>query len=145
MGILEAFATDNLTVEPVSHKGSEEYEKAKALSYKLNEELCSKLNEEQKKLLEEYLDAYADENHLYAVDRFVAGYRLGVLMTTEVYAGKQDPLSEKELQKILAKQDDSHQDDDHQDNNHQDNNHSDNNHMDNNHPDNNHAIKKTAN
>lgn len=94
--ILEAFATENLSVEPVILEGGTEYQRARNLYADLGEQLLAKLNEEEKELLEKYTDAVADENHLYSVERFIDGYRLGVLMTMEVFTGGRDLVLKKE-------------------------------------------------
>lgn len=94
--ILEAFATENLSVEPVILKGGTEYQRAKNLYADLGEQLLAKLNEEEKELLEKYTDAMADKSHFYSVERFIDGYRLGVLMTMEVFAGGRDLILSKE-------------------------------------------------
>lgn len=88
--ILDALATDNLSLMPSFYEGSAEYRRARNLFADLGEELLTRLNEEEKKLLEDYTSAQADESQIYSVDRFVTGYRLGVLMTMEVFAGKND-------------------------------------------------------
>ena len=90
--ILDAFAMDNLSTEPAIYQGSPEYEKARKRFCDLGEQLLARLNQEEKTLLEEYTSAQSEENSLYAVERFVRGYRLGVLMTMEVFAGGSDLL-----------------------------------------------------
>ena len=85
--ILEAFADDNLCINPTNYKGSPEYRKAFKLMCKSAEELENKLNDEEKKLFEQFRDAQADESCIYNVDRFVRGYRVGVLIMFEVFAG----------------------------------------------------------
>lgn len=83
--ILTAFADENLVIDPIFYKGNAEYQKALSTVYKLSEELEEKLNEEEKKKFEQFRDANEILNHIYARDRFSDGYRLGVLMTAEVY------------------------------------------------------------
>lgn len=87
--VLEAFATGNLTVEPAIYEGSEEYNKARELYCSLGEELHAKLNAEERELLDRYTDAHLEESYLYSMDRFVTGYRLGVLMMMEVFNGRE--------------------------------------------------------
>ena len=93
--ILEAFATENLSVEPVTLEGGTEYQRARNLYADLGEQLLAKLNKEEKELLEKYTDAMAEESHLYSVERFIDGYRLGVLMTMEVFTGGRDLILKK--------------------------------------------------
>ena len=58
--------------------------------YKTAEELAAKLNDEEKKLFEQFRDAQADENHLYQLDVFKRGFRIAVLMLFEVFAAGED-------------------------------------------------------
>ena len=88
--ILDAFADDELCVNPTTYKGSREYRKAIDTMYKTAEELAAKLNDEEKKLFEQFRDAQADENHLYQLDAFKRGFRIAVLMLFEVFAAGED-------------------------------------------------------
>lgn len=85
--ILEALAEDNLCINPATFKGNSEYRKAIRAMCDTAEELENKLNGEEKELFEQYRNAQADESHIYNVDRFVTGYRVGVLMMFEVFSG----------------------------------------------------------
>ena len=88
--ILDAFADDELCVNNTTYKGSREYRKAIDTMYKTAEELAAKLNDEEKKLFEQFRDAQADENHLYQLDVFKRGFRIAVLMLFEVFAAGED-------------------------------------------------------
>ena len=88
--ILDAFADDELTVNPTIYKGSPEYRKAVDTMYKTAETLDAKLNDEEKKLFERFRDAQEDENHLYQLDVFNRGFRIAVLMLFEVFAAGKD-------------------------------------------------------
>lgn len=88
--ILDAFADDELCVNPTTYKGSREYRKAIDTMYKTAEELAANLNDEEKKLFEQFRDAQADENHLYQLDVFKRGFRIAVLMLFEVFAAGED-------------------------------------------------------
>lgn len=88
--ILEALGDDNLCINPTFYDGSPAYKEAIKVMYGAVEILEKKLNEEEKKLFDQYCDAQSDANHIYQVDRFVCGYRLGVLMMVEVFAGTSD-------------------------------------------------------
>ena len=50
----------------------------------------AKLNEEEQKMLDDYSTAQTEESLLYGNDRFVKGFRLGVLMMMEVITDKDD-------------------------------------------------------
>ena len=88
--ILDAFADDELCVNPTTYKGSREYRKAIDTMYKTAEGLAANLNDEEKKLFEQFRDAQADENHLYQLDVFNRGFRIAVLMLFEVFAAGED-------------------------------------------------------
>ena len=82
---LRAFASDQLQVIEVTETRSPKRKQLIDESYKIQSELEQKLNSEEKELLERLLDINTDENTLYAEDKFIRGYRLGVLMTMEVF------------------------------------------------------------
>ncbi len=84
---LRAFVSDQLQVNKVTETRSPKRKKLIDEGYKLFTELEQKLNSEEKELLERLLDINADENTLCAEDRVILGYRLGVLMTMEVFTG----------------------------------------------------------
>lgn len=86
---LRAFASEQLQVIEVTETRSPKRKRLLDESYKLHTELEEKLNSEEKELLERLLDVNADENALYGEDKFIRGYRLGVLMTMEVFAGQE--------------------------------------------------------
>ena len=88
--ILDAFADDELCVNPTTYEGSHEYKKAIDTMYKTAEALDMKLNDEEKKLFEQFRDAQADGNHLYQLDVFKRGFRIAVLMMFEVFAASKD-------------------------------------------------------
>ena len=88
--ILDAFAGDELCVNPAVYKGSLEYRKAVDKMYKTAEALEAKLNDEEKKLFEQFLDAQGDENRLYQLGVFNRGFRIAVLMLFEVFTAGED-------------------------------------------------------
>lgn len=88
--ILEAIATDHLCVEPEIYKSSSELRRARNRYCDFGEKLMAKLNEEDQKLLEDYSTARTEENVLYGNDRFIKGFRLGVLMMMEIVMNEDD-------------------------------------------------------
>lgn len=84
--ILEAFANDALRVETDAEKRSKEHQKVWELSSRLQDELEKGLRQQEKELFGELMDAMASESSCYAQERFIYGYRLGVLMTMEVFS-----------------------------------------------------------
>lgn len=88
--ILEALATDHLCVEPAIYKSNSKLRKARNRYCDLGEKLMAKLNEEDQKMLEDYNAARTEESVLYGNDRFIKGFRLGVLMMMEVVMNEDD-------------------------------------------------------
>lgn len=88
--ILDAFADDELSVNPSLYNGSARYRQAVDKMCEAAEALEAKLNDEEKKLFEQFRDAQGDESHLYQVDVFSRGFRIAVLMLFEVFAAGKD-------------------------------------------------------
>lgn len=86
--ILEAFADDELCIEPAYMELSPQRKKLLDQCDELLTKLNEKLNDEEQELLTRIINTILDENHLHARDKFIRGYRLGVLMTTEVFTGQ---------------------------------------------------------
>ena len=82
--ILEAFAEGELHVIPSNEIQSPKHQELFDKVCKLQEKLEEKLNSEEKELLDELMDAVAEESSCYAQSKFIRGYRLGSLMTMEV-------------------------------------------------------------
>ena len=90
--ILEAFANDELCIEPEYVELSPQRKKLLDQCDDLLTRLNEKLNDEEQELLTRIINTILDENLLHARDKFIRGYRLGVLMTTEVFT-EQDSYS----------------------------------------------------
>lgn len=91
--ILEEFAQGNINPEPRFLRHNSEYEKAvKALS-EAEKKLDAVLDDNGRELLKALIDAQGKVSHLSNTDKFIYGYRLGVLMTMEVFDGKADLLT----------------------------------------------------
>ena len=82
--ILEAFAEEDLAVVPVTYRGNPQYREATDTMGRLAKQLREKLDEEGNQLFEQFCDAQAKAEWIYARDRFIAGYRTGILMMTEI-------------------------------------------------------------
>ena len=93
---LKTFVNDELRVNAVSGKRSPEHQKIVERGYALHGKLEEKLNDEEKELLEELVCTLNEEGCRYAEDEFIRGYRLGVLMTMEVFSGQETFFSEGE-------------------------------------------------
>ena len=83
--ILEAFLTDQLHVDSVTEKRSPEHQKLCEKWYNLQEKLSKTLNSEEKELLTELVDTLFQEGSFDAQKKFERGFRLGVLMTAEIF------------------------------------------------------------
>lgn len=84
--ILEAFANDSLRVEADVEKRSKDHQRVWELTSRLQDELEERLGQKEKELFEKLMDTMASESSYYAQERFIYGYRLGVLMTMEVFS-----------------------------------------------------------
>ena len=93
--ILEAFAEGELHVIPSNEIQSPKHQELFDKVCKLQEKLEEKLNSEEKKLLDELMDAVAEESCCYAQSKFIRGYRLGALMTMEVMSDQETFLGRK--------------------------------------------------
>lgn len=88
--LLEAFAENELSVIPVTYKGNAQYQEAVDSMCRLAEQLSEKLDEEGNQLFEKFRNAQAKAEWNYARDRFIDGYRTGVLMMTEIFTESDD-------------------------------------------------------
>ena len=88
--ILEHFAYGNISPEPRTFKRDSHYGRTMKILSDSEEKLLSLLDGELKDTLKQFSDAQAEISLLSGVDRFMYGYKLGVLMTMEVFNGKGD-------------------------------------------------------
>lgn len=86
---LRAFAQDELELEPVTDYDSEETKAARERAGELEDRLWETLQAEQRRAYEEFMDAQLEAEYLYSIDRLILGYRLGVLMTVEVFTDRE--------------------------------------------------------
>lgn len=93
--ILETFAGDELHVIPSDEIQSPKHQELFDKVCKLQEKLEEKLNSEEKELLNELMDAVAEEHCCYAQGKFIRGYRLGALMTMEIMSDQETFLGRK--------------------------------------------------
>jgi len=88
--ILEEFAYGNISPEPRFFKKDSHYGRTMKILSDSEEKLLSVLDGELKDTLKKFSEAQAEISLLSGVDRFMYGYRLGVLMTMEVFNSKDD-------------------------------------------------------
>lgn len=82
--ILDAIASDRFCVAQEIYQGSMEYRKARDRYCILGDQLLERLDEEDKKLFQDYSDAQLHESILHGDAQFVRGFRVGALMMMEV-------------------------------------------------------------
>ncbi len=88
--ILEALADENLQLvkRPIDHDSETSQEMIKL--GKLRTVFEEALSDEDKETFQNLKNTSDSVNLNYATERFIAGFRLGVLMITEVFAGSDD-------------------------------------------------------
>ena len=84
--ILDAFAENELYATEVIEKRSPQRQRLIEKSDELHSKLEQKLNSEDNELLEQLLEVIFDESYCYAQANFIRGYRLGILMATEIFS-----------------------------------------------------------
>ena len=94
--ILENFAYGNIDPNVGIIKKGSKYERAMKTITDCEDRLLSMLDGESKKLLVQFSSAQAEVNAISNTDKFIYGYRLGVLMTMEVFTGTEDSMFGKE-------------------------------------------------
>ena len=87
--ILREFALGNISMDGSIKKDSE-YARAARKMVDYEEKLKFALNEEHKEMVDNFINAHDEVNLIEANEKFVCGYRLGVLMTMEVFNGIED-------------------------------------------------------
>jgi len=83
--ILEEFAHDNLTSEPQASWKKPEYKELVSLVNRNKEKLLARLNEEEKEMLEKYTDAQLEQHAIENNDRFIHGFKMGLILTAEAF------------------------------------------------------------
>lgn len=94
--ILDAFVGGQLHVNAAVEKRTSHHQHLCEQVEILQNKLGKKLNGEDRELLQELTDTYFDESCCDAHNNFVRGYRLGVLMTMEVFWGQGSFLGDDE-------------------------------------------------
>ena len=82
--ILRAFAFNELDLVEAA-----DYEAAREKADRLEDLFLETLQAEQRGAYEQFRDAQLEEEYLYNIDRLILGYRLGVLMTMEVFTDRE--------------------------------------------------------
>jgi len=88
--ILEEFAQGNISTGELPYNPDSHYGRIMGVLVECEYRLDSILNEDGKEIFEEYNKSQMEMEALIGINKFISGYRLGVLMTTEVFNGKND-------------------------------------------------------
>jgi hypothetical protein len=87
--ILYDFACGNLSPEQRVFKKGSRYGRAMNVLSDSEEKLLSALDGELREAFKQFSEAQSEISHLSDIDKFICGYRLGVLMTMEVFNYKE--------------------------------------------------------
>ena len=90
--ILEQFANGNIAPDVGTFKSGTPYARAVEIVASSEDKLLSKLEDELKEVFEKLMDAQMEAVLISNNDKFIYGYRLGVLMTMEVFTGRRDAI-----------------------------------------------------
>lgn len=86
--VLEEFARGNISPEACFFERNSHYGRMVKKLTDAEDELLASLDEKQKRLFQTFTDAQTEIGLSSEASRFVYGYRLGVLMTVEVFEGQ---------------------------------------------------------
>ncbi len=86
--ILTAFLTDQLRVDSGTEKRTPEHQELCEKGNELEEQLAEMLNDKQKSILTELVETFFDESCCAEQVKFERGFRLGVLITSEIFYGQ---------------------------------------------------------
>ena len=90
--ILEEFANGNISPDIGTFKKNSPYSHALRSVVDYQDKLLSKLDDESKEIFDKLIYAQLEATSISNNDKFIYGYRLGVLMTMEVFTGRKDEI-----------------------------------------------------
>jgi len=90
--ILEAFAFGYINPDMGTVKKDSQYGNIMQTISDYENELLSMLDDKSKQLFVKLSSAQSEASSIVNVDKFIYGYRLGVLMTMEVFKGNEDAI-----------------------------------------------------
>ena len=89
--VLEEFACGNITQDVVYYrKNSPDLDRIMGTLCDSEDKLMSVLDGELKQTFKHLIEAQMESSYVEGTNRFICGYRLGVLMTMEVFYGKDE-------------------------------------------------------
>lgn len=83
--ILEEFAHGNIPSESHTFKPDSRYGKALRAACDAETVLSGKLSDEDKPILQKFVDAQCELHRLTSTQNFIYGYKLGLMMTAEAF------------------------------------------------------------
>ena len=86
--ILTAFLTDQLRVDSCTERRSPEHQELCEKGNELQDQLAKMLNDKQKSILTELVETLFAESCWAEQVKFERGFRLGVLITSEIFYGQ---------------------------------------------------------
>ena len=95
--ILEEFAYGNINPNDGTIPKGSHYEIITNLISTIEQKLLTALDGETKELLIKFSSAHLEANTISNNDKFIYGYRLGVLMTMEVFQDKDNAIFGREV------------------------------------------------
>ena len=90
LSILEEFVRGNISPEPRFYNPGSSYGRIMEALVECENKLESALNEEAKELFEKFNKSQIEMEILTGINKFIYGYRLGVLMATQAFNSKID-------------------------------------------------------
>jgi len=90
--ILEEFARGNISPNVGSIRRGTHYDRTMKALVENENKLTEGLVEELQDTMKQYIDLQAEANLISTTDSFIYGYRLGVLMTMEVFNGNDNAI-----------------------------------------------------
>ena len=94
--VLEALVYGEISPLEDTLDGDSHYDSIVKTISECEQKLFSVLDDESKELMTKFSSAHAEANEMINVDKFAYGFRLGVLMMMEVFAGKEGVVFGKE-------------------------------------------------
>ena len=83
--ILEEFFYGTVSPKAQFSKRDSQYDELTGIISRTGKMLRERLNEEEKEILERYMDAHMELNSLATVQNQINSYKLGVLLTAEAF------------------------------------------------------------
>ena len=88
--ILEEFACGKISPFDGSYRKDSRYEHTLKSLCEVEDKLMSALDDQSKEMLRQFMDLQEELSLTEGIDKFIYGYRLGVLMTVEVFSGRNE-------------------------------------------------------